>query len=165
MVVMEISIGLFLMVFFFFNLFNLIWTRFFSSSHYSVLPSFSNQEWFLLENNITENQWKIAEIIYIPFQKVHVWPVLQLPKPLSFLSLILFPTWFVVNDINFWSTKVFQWVSRRHKVLTRGQERLFRKVTTVSIHSFVEWLDTFFYVLRPADVKILKCVTLCHLTI
>jgi hypothetical protein len=41
-----------------------------------------------------------------------------------FLSLILFPTWIVVNDINFGSTKVIQWVSRRHK----GQERLFRKV-------------------------------------
>jgi hypothetical protein len=35
-----------------------------------------------------------------------------------------------------------QWVPRRHKVLTHGQERLFRKVTSVSIHSFVEWLDT-----------------------
>ena len=32
-------------------------------------------------------------------------------------------------------------------------ERLFRKVTSVSIHSFVEWLDTFSYVLRPADVS------------
>ena len=37
---------------------------------------------------------------------------------------------------------------------TRGQERLFRKVTSVSIHSFVEWLDTFSYVLRPADVTV-----------
>ena len=43
---------------------------------------------------------------------------------------------------------------RRHKVLTHGQERLFRKVTSVSIHSFVEWLDTFSYVLRPADVTV-----------
>jgi hypothetical protein len=76
------------------------------------------------------------------------------PKTLSFLPLILFPTWIVVNDINFGSTKVIQWVPRRHKVLTHGQERLFRKVTTVSIHSFVEWLDTFFYVLRPADVTV-----------
>ena len=124
-----------------------------------MLPSFSNQEWFLLENNIAENQWKIAEIIYIPFQKVHVWPVLQLPKALSFLSLILFPTWFVVNDINFWFTKDIQWMPRRHKVLTHGQERLFRKVTSVSIHSFVEWLDTFSYVLRPTDVTV-KEVTL-----
>ena len=66
------------------------------------------------------------------------------PKTLSFLSLILFPTWIVVNDINFGSTKV----------LTHGQERLFRKVTSVSIHSFVEWLDTFSYVLRPADVTV-----------
>jgi hypothetical protein len=39
-------------------------------------------------------------------------------------------------------------------VLTHGQERLFRKVTSVSIHSFVEWLDTFSYVLRPADVTV-----------
>jgi hypothetical protein len=45
-------------------------------------------------------------------------------------------------------------VPRRHKVLTHGQERLFRKVTSVSIHSFVEWLDTFSYVLRPADVTV-----------
>ena len=43
---------------------------------------------------------------------------------------------------------------RRHKVLTHGQERLFRKVTSVSIHSFVEWLDTFSYVLRPTDVTV-----------
>jgi hypothetical protein len=49
---------------------------------------------------------------------------------------------------------VFQWVPRRHKVLTHGQERLFRKVTSVSIHSFVEWLDTFSYVLRPAEVTV-----------
>ena len=42
----------------------------------------------------------------------------------------------------------------RHKVLTNGQERLFRKVTSVSIHSFVEWLDTFSYVLQPADVTV-----------
>jgi hypothetical protein len=28
-------------------------------------------------------------------------------------------------------------------VLTHGQEHLFRKVTPVSIHSLVEWLDTF----------------------
>jgi hypothetical protein len=60
----------------------------------------------------------------------------------------------VVNDINFGSNKVFQWVPRRHQVLTHGQERLFRKVTSVSIHSFIEWLDTFFYVLRPADVTV-----------
>jgi hypothetical protein len=49
---------------------------------------------------------------------------------------------------------VIQWVPRRHKVLTHGQVRLFRKVTSVSIHSFVEWLDTFSYVLRPADVTV-----------
>jgi hypothetical protein len=47
-----------------------------------------------------------------------------------------------------------QWVPRRHKVLTHGQERLLRKVTSVSIHSFVEWLDTFSYVLWPADVTV-----------
>ena len=39
-------------------------------------------------------------------------------------------------------------------MLTNGQERRFRKVTSVSIHSFVEWLDTFSYVLRPADVTV-----------
>ena len=50
--------------------------------------------------------------------------------------------------------KVIQWVSRRHKVLTHRQEHLFRKVTYVSIHSFVEWLDTFSYALRPADVTV-----------
>ena len=43
---------------------------------------------------------------------------------------------------------------RRHKVLTHGQERLFRKVISVFIHSFVEWLVTFSYVLRPADVTV-----------
>ena len=43
---------------------------------------------------------------------------------------------------------------RRHKMLTHGQERLFRKVISVSIHSFVEWLDTFSYVLRPAEVTV-----------
>ena len=41
-----------------------------------------------------------------------------------------------------------------NKVLTHGQERLFRKVTSVPIHSFVEWLDTFSYVLRPEDVTL-----------
>jgi hypothetical protein len=35
-----------------------------------------------------------------------------------------------------------------------GQERLFRKVTSVSIPSSVEWLDTFSFVLRPADVTV-----------
>jgi hypothetical protein len=45
-------------------------------------------------------------------------------------------------------------VPRRHKVLTHEQERLFRKVTSVFIHSFVEWLVTFSYVLRPADVTV-----------
>ena len=34
------------------------------------------------------------------------------------------------------------------------QERLFRKVTSVSIHSFVEWFDTFSYVLQPVDVTV-----------
>ena len=70
------------------------------------------------------------------------------------MSLILFPTWIVVNDINFGSDKVIQWVPQRHKVLTHGQERLFFKVTSVSIHSFVEWLHTFSYALRPADVTV-----------
>jgi glycyl-tRNA synthetase alpha subunit len=41
-----------------------------------------------------------------------------------------------------------------NKVLTYGQERLFRKVTSVPIHSFVEWLDSFSHVLRPADVTV-----------
>jgi hypothetical protein len=45
-------------------------------------------------------------------------------------------------------------VPRQHKVLTHGQECLFRKVTSVSIHSFVEWLDTFSYVLRPTDMTV-----------
>ena len=43
----------------------------------------------------------------------------------------------MVNDINFGSAKVIQWVSRRHKVLTHGQERLCRKVTSMSIHSLL----------------------------
>jgi hypothetical protein len=33
-------------------------------------------------------------------------------------------------------------------------ECLFRMVTSVSMHSFVEWLDTFSYVLRPADATV-----------
>ena len=42
---------------------------------------------------------------------------------------------------------------------------LFRKVTSVSIHSFVEWLDTFSYALRPADVTVkevshIRCFTI-----
>ena len=39
-------------------------------------------------------------------------------------------------------------------MLTHGKERLVCKVSSVSIHSFVEWLDTFSYVLRPADVTV-----------
>jgi hypothetical protein len=70
------------------------------------------------------------------------------------LSLILFPTRIVVSDINFGSTKIIEWVFRRHKVLTHGQERLFRKVISVFIHSFVEWLETFSYVLQSADVTL-----------
>jgi hypothetical protein len=50
--------------------------------------------------------------------------------------------------------QVIQRLPRRHKVLTHGQERLFRKVTSVSIHSFVEWMNTFSYVLRSADVTV-----------
>jgi hypothetical protein len=72
------------------------------------------------------------------------------------MSLILFPTRIVVNNINFGSDKVIQWVTRRHKVLTNGQERLFCKVTSVSIHSFVEWLDTFSYVLWPAEMTVME---------
>jgi hypothetical protein len=67
------------------------------------------------------------------------------------LSLLLFPTWIVDNDINLGSTKVIQWVSRGHKVLTHGQERFFRKIPSVSIHSSVEWLDTFSFALRPGS--------------
>ena len=39
-------------------------------------------------------------------------------------------------------------------MLTHWHERLFRKVISVSIHSFIEWLDIFSYVLRPADVAV-----------
>ena len=39
-------------------------------------------------------------------------------------------------------------------MLTHVLERLFCKVTYVSIHSFVEWLDTFYYVLRPVNVTV-----------
>jgi hypothetical protein len=60
--------------------------------------------------------------------------------------------WSMIKKI--WSAQVIQRVPRQHKVLTHGQERLFRKVTSVSIHSFVEWLDTFSYVLRSADVTV-----------
>jgi hypothetical protein len=52
----------------------------------------------------------------------------RIQKLSFFLFLIFFPTWIVVNVINFGSAKVFQWVPRRHKVLTHGQERFFRKV-------------------------------------
>ena len=47
----------------------------------------------------------------------------------------------------------------RHKVLTHGHERLFRKITSVSIHSFVEWLDTFSYVtdVTVKEVNHIKC--------
>jgi hypothetical protein len=41
------------------------------------------------------------------------------------MSLILFPTWIVVNDVNFGFDKVIQWVLRRHKVFTHEEERLF----------------------------------------
>jgi hypothetical protein len=33
-----------------------------------------NQEWYWIENKITENQWKIAENICTPFKKVNFWP-------------------------------------------------------------------------------------------
>ena len=44
-------------------------------------------------------------------------------------------------------------------MLTHGQERVFRKVTSVFIHSFVEWLDTFSCVLRPTvkEVNHIRC--------
>ena len=75
-----------------------------------------------------------------------------------FFSLIHFPTWIVVHDIHFGFTKVIQWV--------HGQECLFRKVTSVFIHSFVEWLDTFCYVLQPTDVTVkevnnIRCFAIC----
>ena len=63
----------------------------------------------------------------------------------------------MVSDINFGSAKVFQWVPQQNKVLTHEQGRFFfGKVTYVSIPSFVEWLETFSYVLRPADVTVKK---------
>jgi hypothetical protein len=40
------------------------------------------------------------------------------------------------------------------KCWNHGEERLFCMVTSVSIHSFVEWLDTFSYALRPAEVTV-----------
>jgi hypothetical protein len=78
---------------------------------------------------------------------------------------MFFPTWIVVNDINFGSAKVIQRVPQRHTVWIHVQERLFRKVTSVSIYSFVEWVDTFSYVLRPADVTVkevnpIRCLTI-----
>jgi hypothetical protein len=51
-----------------------------------------------------------------------------------------------------WIWQCDPWVPRRHKVLTHGKECLVCKVSSVSIHSFVEWLDTFSYVLRPGSV-------------
>ena len=39
-------------------------------------------------------------------------------------------------------------------MLTHGQERLFRKVTSVFINCFVEWLDTFSYVFLPTEVTV-----------
>jgi hypothetical protein len=37
---------------------------------------------------------------------------------------------------------------------THTHTLLFCKITSVSIHSFVEWLDTFSYTLRPADMTV-----------
>ena len=74
-------------------------------------------------------------------------------QKLSFLSLIFFPTSIVVNDKKNDLPKSSN-ECPGDTVLTHGQERLFRKVTSVSIHSFVEWLDTFSYVLRSADVTV-----------
>jgi hypothetical protein len=37
---------------------------------------------------------------------------------------------------------------------SQGRVSFVRKVISVSIHSFVEWLDTFSYALRPADVTV-----------
>ena len=37
---------------------------------------FQYQSLFWLENKITEHQWKLAETIYIPFQKISFWPIL-----------------------------------------------------------------------------------------
>jgi hypothetical protein len=42
-------------------------------------------------------------------------------QKLSDLSLILFPTWIVVNDLNFWSATVIQWVLGRHSVDSRAR--------------------------------------------
>ena len=72
-------------------------------------------------------------------------------------KLSLFCLWFSFQ-LRLWSMikkkMIIQRVPRRQKVLTHGQERLFRKVTSVSIHSFVEWLDIFSYVLRSAAVTV-----------
>jgi hypothetical protein len=43
----------------------------------------------LLENKITENQWKIAETIYTPFQNGHFWPFLTMSC--NFLKQFLSP--------------------------------------------------------------------------
>ena len=72
-------------------------------------------------------------------------------------KLSFFCLWFsfqlVVNDINFGSAKVFQWVPRQHKVLTHGQERLFRKVTDcISIWS-PNWKDIGIYWFSPSAVR------------
>ena len=49
------------------------------------------QGWFYLENKITENQWKIAETIYTPFNIVHFWPVQTVFNNFrQFLSRIFF---------------------------------------------------------------------------
>ena len=42
-------------------------------------------------------------------------------------------------------------------VHSRGRAS-FCKVTSVSIHSFVEWLDMFSYVLQPADVTVKEVI-------
>jgi hypothetical protein len=108
------------------------------------LDDFVRSKIYIIDHNPSwkENQRHKRESFWI--REIQTWH----PKGKN----ILFPTWIVVNDIYFGSDKVIQWVHLRHKVLTHGQERLFCMVTSVSIHSFVEWLDTFSYVLRPADV-------------
>jgi hypothetical protein len=55
-----------------------------------------------------------------------------------------------------------QALPRRHKVLTHRQERFFRMVTSVSIQYFIEWLDTFPYILRPADVTVKEISHIRH---
>jgi hypothetical protein len=68
------------------------------------------------------------------------------------MSLILFPTWIVVNDINLDLTKSSN-APATQSVDSRARASFL--YGHFCVHSFfVEWLDTFPYVLRPADVTV-----------